>query len=117
MGVAQWHEAGEEGIADFGGQPTFLNPDGGLMMALVVIAFCWAHKTGEWKHQVIKPLKIKNMDDQSKACFAGLGYLTHSLLQGLRKMEDKFRLLLLFIWPPEMVTVDEQNPGIMVLKI
>lgn len=29
------------------------------MMALLVIGFCWAHKTGEWKHNAIK----------SKACF------------------------------------------------
>jgi hypothetical protein len=76
MGVAQWHEAGERRIADFGGQPTFLNPDGGLMMALVVIAFCWAHKTGEWKHQVIKPLKIKKHGRPEQSLFRWLG-LSH----------------------------------------
>jgi hypothetical protein len=28
------------------------------VMALLAMAFCWAHKTGAWKHKAIKPLKI-----------------------------------------------------------
>jgi hypothetical protein len=47
----------------------------------------------------------------------GLDYLTDSLLQARQKMEDRFRLLLLFLCPPEMVSVDVQNPRIMALKI
>jgi len=32
-------------------------------------------------------------------------------------MEEMFNPLLLFLFPPEMVSVDEQNPGIITLKI
>jgi hypothetical protein len=29
------------------------------LLVVPVIAFCWAHRTGEWRHQQIKPIKIK----------------------------------------------------------
>jgi hypothetical protein len=35
-------------------------------MALCVIAFCWAHKTGQWRHQ-LKPLKIKKHGELEKS--------------------------------------------------
>ena len=39
------------------------------MMALMVLAFCWAHKTGEWKHEVVKLLKTKNHGRPEKSLF------------------------------------------------
>ena len=51
------------------------------MMALLALAFCWAHKTGEWKHKVVKPLKIKNHGRPEKSLFRyGLDYLADQLI-------------------------------------
>jgi hypothetical protein len=87
-------------------------------MALVALAFCWAHKTGEWKHQAVRPLKTKKHGRPEQSLFRyGLDYLANSLLQGLQKMEDRFRLLLLFLCPPEIITVSGQNPEVVALKI
>ena len=88
------------------------------MMALVAIAFCWAHKTGEWKHKVIRPLKSKKHGRPEQSLFRyGLDYLTDSLLHGLQTIEDRFRLLVLFLCPSDMIMVNHQNPQIMALKI
>jgi len=86
------------------------------VMALLAIAFCWAHKTGEWKHQV-KPLKTKKHGRPEQSLFRyGLDYLTDSLLHGLQKTEDRFRLWVLFLCPPDMIVVDRQNPEIIALQ-
>ncbi len=88
------------------------------VMALLTLAFCWAHKTGEWKHQAVRPLKTKKHGRPEQSLFRyGLDYLTNSLLQGRQAIEERFRLLVLFLCPPEMVTVSGQNPEIMALKI
>jgi hypothetical protein len=88
------------------------------VMALLALAFCWAHKTGEWKHQAIKPLKIKKHGRKEQSLFRyGLDYLTNSLLQGRQAIEERLRLWVLFLCPPEMITISGQNPEIMALKI
>ena len=85
-------------------------------MALLAIAFCWAHKTGEWKHQV-RPLKTKKHGRPEQSLFRyGLDYLTDSLLHGLQKIEDRLRLWVLFLCPPDMIVVDGQNPEIIALQ-
>ncbi|MDI1232601.1 MAG: transposase [Methylobacter sp.] len=88
------------------------------VMALLAIAFCWSHKTGEWKHKVIRPLKTKKHGPPEQGLFRyGLDYLTDSLLHGRQKIEDRFRLLVLFLCPPDMIVANEQNPQIMALII
>lgn len=88
------------------------------VMALLALAFCWAHKTGEWKHQAVRPLKTKKHGRPEQSLFRyGLDYLTDSLLQGLQNMEHKFRLLVLFFCPPERVGVSELNPKIMAIRL
>jgi len=39
------------------------------MMAVLALTFCWAHKTGEWKYTVIKPLKNKAHGRPAKSLF------------------------------------------------
>jgi hypothetical protein len=88
------------------------------VMALLALAFCWAHKTGEWKHQAVRPLKTKKHGRPEQSLFRyGLDYLTNSLLQGCQAIEERLRLWVLFLCPPEMVMVSGQNPEIMALKI
>lgn len=88
------------------------------VMALLAIAFCWAHKAGEWKHRAVRPLKTKKHGRKEQSLFRyGLDYLTDSLLHGLQGVQDGFRLLVLFLCPPDMIEVSEQNPKIMALRL
>jgi hypothetical protein len=82
------------------------------VMALLAVAFCWAHKTGEWKHQVLTPLKTKKHGRPEHSLFRyGLDYLTDSLLHGLHGLKESFRLLALFLAPPEMFRPQEAETG------
>jgi hypothetical protein len=68
------------------------------VMALLAPAFCRAHKTGEWKHQAVKPLKTKKHGGPEQSLFHyGLDYLTNSLLQGCQAIEERLRLWVLFL--------------------
>lgn len=88
------------------------------VMALLAMAFCWAHKTGEWKHKAIKPLKTKKHGRPEQSLFRyGLDYLTDALLHGIMDTVDQIRLLVLFLWPPEKIVVDEQNPRAIALIV
>jgi hypothetical protein len=61
-------------------------------------------------------LKTKKHGRKEQNLFRyGLDYLTDSLLQRLQGVEDEFRLLVLFLCPPDMIQVSEQNPKIMTL--
>jgi hypothetical protein len=76
----------------------------------------WAHKTGEWKHKAIKPLKTKQHGRPEQSLFRyGLDYLTDALLHGIVDTVDQIRLLVLFLWPPEKIMVDEQDPRVIAL--
>jgi hypothetical protein len=46
----------------------------------------------------------------------GLDYLTNSLLHGLREIEERFRLLVLFLCPPATVGTSDLGAKIMVLR-
>ena len=48
------------------------------LMAILAIAFCWAHKIGEWQNE-IKPIKIKKHGRKAMSLF-------HQGLNKLRRM-------------------------------
>lgn len=49
------------------------------VFVLLAIAFCWAHKTGEWQHE-LKPINIKKHGRPSVSLFRyGLDYLVNAL--------------------------------------
>ena len=88
------------------------------VMALQAIALCWAHKTGEWKHQAVKPLKIKKHGRPECSLFRyGLDELTHALLHPLKSVEDRLRLWILFLCPPDMINYEHTDAKIIALKI
>lgn len=71
------------------------------LMALLAIAFCWAHKTGEWYHE-IKPIKIKSHSRPAVSVFRyGLDYLVDILMNLLYK-NHLFSNCLNQIKPPEL---------------
>lgn len=51
------------------------------LLAVMVIAFCWAHRTGEWQHENVNPIKIKKHQRLSKSIFrVGLDLLRSALI-------------------------------------
>lgn len=79
------------------------------VMALCALAFCWAHKTGQWRHQ-LKPLKIKKHGEKEKSLFRyGLDYLRDCLLQERNDIVTQIRLLILFWLPPIIICSNKNN--------
>jgi len=51
------------------------------LLVLLAMAFCWAHKTGEWQHE-INPIKVKKHGRLAISLFRyGLDYLTQAILR------------------------------------
>jgi len=51
------------------------------IFVLLAIAFCWAHKTGEWQHE-ITPIKIKKHGRSAISLFRyGLDYITNAIMK------------------------------------
>ena len=72
------------------------------VIALLAVAFCWAHKTGQWKHQMVKPLRVKSHGRWEHSWFRyGLDELTDTLLHGASTPPQILRLLMLLFWPPD----------------
>ena len=83
------------------------------MIALLAIGFCWAHKTGEWKHKMVKPLRLKKHGRLEKSIFRyGLDHLTDKLMEGAVHGIEASRLLLLFLCPPSGLIADQRVSGI-----
>jgi hypothetical protein len=36
---------------------------------VLVIAFCWAHRVGEWSHENVNPIKVKKHNRPEKSIF------------------------------------------------
>jgi len=50
------------------------------LLIIPVIAFCWAHRTGEWQHDSVKPIKIKKHLRFSKSIFkTGLEFIRNAI--------------------------------------
>lgn len=69
------------------------------VFVLLAIAFCWAHKTGEWQHE-IKPIKLKKHGRPAVSLFRyGLDYIVNAISnvfydrQSFRKCLAKLQLL------------------------
>jgi hypothetical protein len=51
------------------------------LLVLLSIAFCWAHKTGEWQHEHCAPIKIKKHGRPAVSLFRyGLDYLVEAVV-------------------------------------
>jgi hypothetical protein len=60
------------------------------LFALLAIAFCWAHKTGEWRHE-FRPIKIKKHGRPAISLFRyGLDYIIDAVVN-LFKSPNSFQ--------------------------
>jgi hypothetical protein len=67
------------------------------LVALLTIAFCWCHLTGEWVHEQ-KPIPIKKHGRKAKSIFrVGLDHLREILLNISEKMQAFQEVILVFL--------------------
>ncbi len=65
------------------------------LLVVAVIAFCWAHRVGEWQHENVKPIKIKKHGRLANSIFrVGLDYINQMLFALL--FADNSAVLTLF---------------------
>lgn len=52
------------------------------LIAVLAVGFCWCYLTGEWRHDEVKPITIKNHGRLSKSLFrCGLDYVQMAIQQ------------------------------------
>ena len=69
-------------------------------MAVLAIAFCWAHKTGEWLNE-IKPIQLKTHGRPAVSIFRyGLDFIIDTIVNAVTK---NFKNLLKIIRPQKLI--------------
>lgn len=84
------------------------------LVVLLAIAFCWAHKTGEWQSEYHKPLKLKKHGRLEKSLFRyGLDLIHDAIAQLVHSVRPILQLIKILSPPnePEWLAVS-QNLGI-----
>ncbi|WP_419610710.1 transposase, partial [Thiolapillus sp.] len=72
------------------------------LLVLPVIAFCWCHKIGEWKHTCILPIKIKTHNRRAQSLFRyGLDAIRSEILN-LFTSSKKLLLIMISILRPSL---------------
>jgi hypothetical protein len=68
------------------------------LLVVAVVAFCWAHRSGEWLHENVKPIKVKTHQRLARSIFrAGLDFIREVLLNVSYSLEQALRLIIQFI--------------------
>lgn len=68
------------------------------LLMVTVIAFCWAHRVGEWQHENIKPIKVKKHNRLAKSIFrVGLDMINEALFKLTYVFENTVKLLFSFL--------------------
>jgi hypothetical protein len=69
------------------------------LLVVVAIAFCWAHRTGEWQHEHVKAIKVKKHLRLAKSIFrVGLDYIRETLLSTTYSLKVALETLIKFIY-------------------
>lgn len=67
------------------------------LLFVLVIAFCWAHRVGEWHHENVKPIKLKTHNRPEKSIFRlGLDVINECLFK--LKFDRKKEINSLFLY-------------------
>ena len=70
------------------------------VVALLAISYCWAMKTGEWRHDHIKKLRLKSHHRMEKSLFRyGLDFLADKLFSATLTSLEEVQLYCLLICP------------------
>jgi Transposase DDE domain len=70
------------------------------LLVLPVIAFCWAQRVGDWKHDCVLPLKVKTHRRKAQSIFRyGLDCLRTELYNAFSRSIKQIRLLISLLLP------------------
>lgn len=70
------------------------------LLVLPVIAFCWAHKVGDWKHDCVLPIKVKTHQRKAQSIFRyGLDCIRSELFNVFSRSNRHLRKLILLLVP------------------
>ena len=76
------------------------------LLVLPVIAFCWAHKIGEWKHDSVLAIKVKTHQRRSQSIFRyGLDHLRSELFTPSISSKKWIKQLISFLQPKNTYNV------------
>ena len=71
----------------------------GKLMAVLAVAFCWAHKIGEWQNE-IKPIKIKNHGRKTMSVFRNGVNILRRILCGMAPSKAKVKQVIQILFAP-----------------
>jgi transposase len=84
------------------------------LIVLLAVAFCWAHKTGEWRCKNEQQIKLKKHGRLEKSIFRyGLDLLQNALAKLVQSMEPIMNLIDLLTHPPNTDSLGQQNISIL----
>jgi len=68
------------------------------LLVLAVIAFCWAHRVGEWQHEQVKAINVKKHQRLAKSIFrVGLDIINEALFKLAYGFANALKLLFSFL--------------------
>lgn len=83
------------------------------LLVLPVIAFCWSHKVGDWKHDCVLPIKIKTHQRPAQSIFRyGLDCLRSELFNGFSGSKKLIKQLIALLYPGSPGTVYKGASGV-----
>lgn len=79
------------------------------LLVLPVIAFCWTHKIGEWKHDCVLPIKVKTHQRRAQSLFRyGLDAIRSEILNPFNSSNKSLMKMILLLCPtPPPLTYTE----------
>ena len=83
------------------------------LLVLPVIAFCWSHKVGDWKHDCVLPIKIKTHQRLAQSIFRyGFDCLRSELFNGVAQSKKMMKQLISLLCQTPPNTVTNETPAI-----
>ena len=68
------------------------------LLVVLVIAFCWAHRVGEWQHENVCAIKVKKHQRLEKSIFRlGLDTISECLFKLIQKRKIQLNVLFLHL--------------------
>jgi hypothetical protein len=68
------------------------------LLVVAVIAFCWAHRVGEWQHEQVKAINVKKHQRLAKSIFrVGLDCISEALFKSAFGFENALKSLFPFL--------------------
>jgi hypothetical protein len=75
------------------------------LLVLPVIAFCWAQRVRDWKHDCVLPLKVKTHWRKAQRIFRyGLDCIRTEMYNAFSRSIKRLRMLISQLLPPSLVT-------------